>query len=92
MLDKYGLKAKIEMAEFFLELFTEEMPPNLQSAARENLLINFKSFFDKENIIYDAGDDINVFSTPNRLVICFKNINKEIFQKAEEKNLKVFYL
>ncbi len=78
------MKAKIEMAEFFLELFTEEMPPNLQSAARENLLINFKSFFDKENIIYDAGDDINVFSTPNRLVICFKNINKEIFQKAEE--------
>jgi len=78
------LKAKIEMAEFFIELFTEEMPPNLQSAARENLLINFKTFFDKENIIYDEGDDINVFSTPNRLVICFKNINNEIFQKSEE--------
>ena len=78
------MKAKIEMAEFFIELFTEEMPPNLQSAARENLLINFKTFFDKENIIYDEGDDINVFSTPNRLVICFKNINNEIFQKSEE--------
>ncbi len=78
------MKAKIEMAEFFLELFTEEMPPNLQSAARENLLINFKIFFDKENIIYGEESDIKVFSTPNRLVIYFKNINKEISQKAEE--------
>ena len=78
------MKAKIEMAEFFLELFTEEMPPNLQSAARENLLINFKIFFEKENIIYEEGSDVNVFSTPNRLTICFKNISKEISQKAEE--------
>ena len=38
------------MAEFFLELFTEEIPPNLQINARENLIINIKNFLDRENI------------------------------------------
>ena len=70
------------MSEFFLELFSEEMPANLQSAARENLLNNFQNFFDKKNIIYNK--DVKTFSTPNRLVICFKNISNEIIQKAEE--------
>ncbi|MFL2896494.1 MAG: hypothetical protein ACJZ4S_02230 [Candidatus Pelagibacter sp.] len=35
------------MSEFFLELFSEEMPPKLQSSARDNLLTNFKIFFEK---------------------------------------------
>ena len=70
------------MSEFFLELFSEEMPTNLQSSARENLLINFKTFFEKENIEYK--NDVKVISTPNRLVIYFKNVNKEIIQKSEE--------
>ena len=70
------------MSEFFLELFTEEMPANLQSAARENLLKEFKIFFEKENI--DYKNQSKVISTPNRLVIYFKKINKEIFQKSEE--------
>ena len=38
------------MAEFLLELFSEEIPANLQSSARINLLISFKKFFEKENI------------------------------------------
>ena len=70
------------MAEFLLELFSEEIPANLQSTARINLLENFKRFFEKENIIYK--DDGKVFSTPNRLVLCFKKIEKEIHQKSEE--------
>ena len=40
------------MAEFLLELFSEEIPANLQSTARINLLESFKRFFEKENIIY----------------------------------------
>ena len=70
------------MAEFLLELFSEEIPANLQSTARINLLESFKRFFEKENIIYK--DDSKVFSTPNRLVLCFKKVEREIHQKSEE--------
>ena len=70
------------MAEFLLELFSEEMPAKLQSAARINLLTSFKNFLEKENINYK--DDAKVFSTPNRLVLCFKKIEREINQKSEE--------
>jgi len=61
------LRAKNKMSEFFLELFTEEIPASLQSAARENLLSSFTEFLDKENIDYKNNG--KVFSTPNRLVI-----------------------
>ena len=47
------------MAEFLLELFSEEIPANLQSNARTNLLESFKKFFEKENINYK--DDTKVF-------------------------------
>ena len=70
------------MSEFFLELFSEEIPANLQSAARENLLKDFKNFFEKENIGYK--NDSRVISTPNRLIVYFKKINKEIFKESEE--------
>ena len=63
------------MAEFLLELFSEEIPANLQSSARVNLLTSFKKFFEKENINYKG--DAKVFSTPNRLVLCFKKIDKD---------------
>ena len=70
------------MAEFLLELFSEEIPAKQQSAARINLLTSFKSFFEKENINYK--DDAKVFSTPNRLVLCFKKIERETHQASEE--------
>jgi len=76
------LKVKNKMSEFFLELFSEEIPANLQSAARENLIKEFKNFFEKKNI--DYKDEFKVFSTPNRLVLYFKDINKEILQPPEE--------
>ena len=34
------------MSEFFLELFSEEVPANLQKNTRETLLQNFTDFFD----------------------------------------------
>ena len=70
------------MAEFLLELFSEEIPANLQSAARINLHTSFKNFFEKENVNFN--DDLRVFSTPNRLVVYLKKIEKEIHQKSEE--------
>ena len=70
------------MSEFFLELFSEEIPVNLQKNAREVLLQNFKDFFEKENIIF-SGKGLS-FSTPNRLLILFNKINKEATQKEEQ--------
>jgi len=36
------------MSEFFLELFSEEVPVNLQKNARETLLQNFTVFLKKK--------------------------------------------
>ena len=69
------------MSEFFLELFSEEIPPNLQKNARESLLQNFKDFFEKKNINFSKDFS---FSTPNRLLILFDGIKPEIHQKEEE--------
>ena len=69
------------MSEFFLELFSEEIPSRLQTSAREMLSRNFKDFFDKENIEYSQS---YCFSTPNRLLIFFKEIKKEVIQESEE--------
>ena len=69
------------MSEFFLELFSEEIPAILQKSARENLLKNFKDFFEKKNINFNKNFS---FSTPNRLLIFFDGIKPEIYQKEEE--------
>ena len=69
------------MSEFFLELFSEEIPANLQKNARRNLLQSFKDFFEKKNIKFSK--DLS-FSTPNRLLILFDGIKPEIYLKTEE--------
>ena len=70
------------MSEFFLELFSEEVPPNLQINARKKLYLDLKNFFDENNIII-KGSSIS-FSSPNRIVINFSNISKEIVKKSAE--------
>ena len=70
------------MSEFFLELFSEEIPVNLQKNTREMLLQNFKDFFEKENIFF-SGKSFS-FSTPNRVLILFDRLNKEVIKKSEE--------
>ena len=69
------------MSEFFLELFSEEIPANLQKNARNVLLQNFKDFFIKKNINFKKELS---FSTPNRLIVVFDGINPEFNQKEEE--------
>ena len=69
------------MSEFFLELFSEEVPANLQKNARKNLIENFRDFFKKKSI--DFNKEIS-FSTPNRILIFFSGIKPEIYQKEEE--------
>ena len=60
------------MSEFFLELFSEEIPSNLQKNTREKLFQSFQNFFVKENIVFSKKSF--AFSTPNRLIILFKPI------------------
>ena len=70
------------MAQFFLELFSEEIPSTLQKKAREVVLQNFKDFFNKENINY--SEKCFAQSTPNRLLVFFENLEKEVKKKSEE--------
>ncbi len=64
------------MSEFFLELFSEEIPANLQSNARKELKEIFHKFLDENDIIINGK--VKSFSTPNRLVLHIDKIPKEI--------------
>ena len=70
------------MSELFLELFSEEIPPNLQISARENLLTNFINLFQQENVKYNKN--FSALSTPNRLIIYFKDVQDETIMEAKE--------
>ncbi len=68
------------MSEFFLELFSEEIPAGLQQNVRNTLLENFQKLFQGKKISFKKSSS---FSTPNRLIILFEGLSKEIIQKAE---------
>ena len=70
------------MSEFFLELFSEEMPSKLQTNARKNLLLDLNKFFEERNIKIKGA--VSAFSTPNRIAINFSNISKEVIKKSQE--------
>ena len=53
------------MSEFFLELFSEEIPSSLQKSLREDLLNSFIKEFNEKSISFKKSSS---FSTPNRLV------------------------
>jgi len=69
------------MSEFFIELFSEEIPAGLQRNSRNVLLKNFQNLFEEKKILFKKSSS---FSTPNRLIILFEGLSKEITQKAEE--------
>ena len=69
------------MAEFFLELFSEEIPAELQKNLRNQLLEKFQSFFLEKTIKSKKSFSL---STPNRLVIVFEGLKKEIKIPSEE--------
>ncbi len=69
------------MSEFFLELFSEEIPSSLQKSSREDLLNNFVKIFKEKSISFKKSSS---FSTPNRLVILFEGLQKQIIFKSKE--------
>ena len=69
------------MSEFFLELFSEEIPSSLQKNLREDLLSSFTKVFNEKSISFKKSSS---FSTPNRLVVLFEGLQKKILLKSEE--------
>ena len=69
------------MAEFFLELFSEEIPSGLQKNFREELLEEFQKIFLKRSIKSKKSFSL---STPNRLIIVFEGLDKEVKILSEE--------
>ena len=69
------------MPEFFLELFSEEIPAGLQKNLRKKLLEEFQKFFLEKSIISKKSFSI---STPNRLAVVFEGLDKQIKIKSEE--------
>ena len=69
------------MAEFFLELFSEEMPAGLQKNLREKLLEKFQKFFLEKSIKSKKNFSL---STPNRLIIVFEGLDQKIKIASEE--------
>ena len=52
------------MSEFFLELFSEEIPSRLQINARNDLAQIFKKFFDDNEIIAVSYTHLTLPTTP----------------------------
>jgi len=69
------------MSEFFLELFSEEIPAGLQKNLRERILDDFKDLFDEKLIKSKKSFSL---SSPNRLVIVFEGLDKLIETKSQE--------
>ena len=71
------------MAELLLELYSEEIPPQLQIAARSQIKIFIENNFKEENIKYK---EISIYSSPTRLTLFIKNLDEKI--KIEAKEIK----
>ena len=69
------------MAEFFLELFSEEIPAGLQKNFREKLLEKFQKFFSEKSIKSKKNFSL---STPNRLIIVFEGLDTQIKILSDE--------
>ena len=69
------------MSELFVELFSEEIPARLQKNLREKLLEKFQKFFLEKSIKSKKSFSL---STPNRLIIVFESLDKEIKILSEE--------
>ena len=59
------------MAELLLELYSEEIPPKLQIAARSQIKQFIETTFKEENIKYK---DLLVYSSPTRLTLFVKDL------------------
>ena len=69
------------MAELLLELYSEEVPPQLQIAARSQIKQFIENTFKKENVKYK---ELLVFSSPTRLTLFIRDLAEKIKTEAME--------
>ena len=69
------------MSELILELYSEEIPPNLQINARNDLKEKIKSSLVEENLKFGY---LNVFSSPTRLTLLLKDFSDKIKIPSKE--------
>ena len=69
------------MAELLLELYSEEIPPQLQIGARSQLKQFIENSFKEENINYK---DLSVYSSPTRLTLHIRDIVEKIKTGSKE--------
>ena len=69
------------MAELLLELYSEEIPPQLQIAARSQIKQFIENTFEEENIKYK---ELSVYSSPTRLTLFVKDLAEKIKTEAKE--------
>ena len=63
------------MAEFLLELYSEEIPPQLQRAARSQIKQFIENSFEEDSINYK---ELLVYSSPTRLMVFTKSLPEKI--------------
>ena len=68
------------MAELFIELYSEEIPPKLQIDARQKIKQMINERLQKREISFKSSKS---FSTPNRLVFVIDGIPEKIEQKKK---------
>ena len=71
------------MAELLLELYSEEIPPQLQSGARNQIKQFFERSFEEEDINYK---ELLIYSSPTRLTLVAEGLAEKI--KIESKEIK----
>jgi len=71
------------MAELLLELYSEEIPPQLQIGARDQLKQFFERSFEEESIKYK---EILIYSSPTRLTLVAEGLAEKI--KIESREIK----
>ena len=69
------------MKELLLELYSEEIPPQLQIAARSQIKQFIENSFKENNIKYNS---LSIYSSPTRLTLFIKELAEKIKTEAKE--------
>ena len=69
------------MAELLLELYSEEIPPQLQISARNQIKQFIENSFKEDKIKYK---ELSVYSSPTRLTLLVKDLSEKINTEVKE--------
>ena len=69
------------MSEFLLELYSEEIPPQLQISARKELKQIIEKSLETEGIKYES---LSEYSSPTRLTILLKGLPEKLKTPSRE--------